>query len=420
MNDDRESGAPEPVLAGVKVVDFTHIFAGPYATQILGDLGAEVIKIERVDGGDPSRYYGVTDASEAMSGPFLAVNRNKSSVAVNMSSGEGRQIIARLVKQSDVVVENFSEGVMRRWALDYDTLKEENPSLVYCSISGFGRKGPLAEKRANDLVVQAYSGLLSFTGEPGRPPVRCGTAISDFSAGLNAALGIVSALFSAHRTGKGQLVETSLIESSLGMMSYFFAEYWTEGIVPGPMGTANRLGMPNQAFPTADGYIAITAANDRMWQRCAAALGTPDLARDPRFETLADRYRNREELVAMLSDLTGRMTTADCLQALEREGVSCAPINSVAEVANDPLLETLDAVLDVPVQGGWHERVVGPSFHLSSTPTVVSRPVPRLGGNTIEVLRGLGYGESEIDRLVASGVVAQSASARPGSSEGAQ
>lgn len=396
---------PEAILEGMKVVDFTHIFSGPFASQMLGDLGADVVKIERIDGGDAARYYGLTDPSMKLSGPFVALNRNKRSVAVDLTRSAGREIVMTMIDSADVVIENFRHGVMQRWGMDYAALSIRNPRLVYCCISGFGRVGKLATKGANDLVMQAYGGLLSFTGEPGRPPVRCGTAISDFSAGLNAVLGVLGALLHRERTGLGQQVETSMLESQLAMMCYFFAEYWQQGIVPGPMGTANRLGMPNQAFPTSDGYVAITAANDRMFRRCCEELGVGHLADEERFSTLAHRYENREALVELLSAATSSKTTEECVAALERGGVSCSAIRTVAEAAEDPQLSALGAVATVPTQYGGTERAVGTPVHWSRTPPTVRRPVPRLGGGTREVLLESGYCEADIERFLEEGLI---------------
>lgn len=395
------------VLEGIQVVDFTHVFAGPLTTQILGDLGADVIKIERVDGGDATRYYGLSDEQGSMSGPFLALNRNKRSLALDLSKEDGRQIARDLVMRADVVVENFRRGVMDRWGLGAKALLAEKPDLIYCSISGFGRIGPLADRAANDLIVQAYSGLLSFTGEPGRPPVRCATAISDFSAGLHAALGILAAVIHRFRTGKGQEVTTSMLESQIGMMNYFFAEYWLLDVVPKPMGTANRLGMPNQAFPTQDGWVVITAANDRMWERCCRALGAPEMAFDERFATLGRRYENRDVLVEAISKMTRQRSTRELLEALDHEGVSCGPILTVPEVADDEQVKELGLVKEVDRGDGGTSRVIGNPIHLSDAEMAYG-PVPTLGQHSREILAELDYDESRISQLIASGVVATS------------
>jgi glutaryl-CoA transferase len=312
--------------------------------------------------------------------------------------------VRRLIESTDVVVENFREGVMQRWGLDYETLAVEQPALVYCSITGFGSTGPLAQRAANDLIVQAYSGLLSMTGEVGGPPVRCGTAVCDFSAGYSAALGVVSALLHRERTGQGQRVETSMLESQISIMSYFFADYWLRGTVPHAMGTANSLGMPNQVFPAKDGWVAITAANDAMWERCCAALGQPGLARDSRFATLADRYQNRDELVEVLSGIITHFDTSDCVRRLEEHGVSCAQINTLDQVAAGDQIGALGLAVDVGYDGGVH-RAIGNPLHFSRTPWTVRAPVPRLGENSRQIAASLGYGDAEIDELIDSGVL---------------
>ncbi|GAA5146104.1 CoA transferase [Microbacterium pseudoresistens] len=403
MRTDLDSNAPG-VLTGIKVLDFTHIFSGPQTTQILGDLGADVIKVERVDGGDPARRYGQGVDDEGMGGSFVALNRNKRSIAVDVASDDGREIVRRLVAECDVLVQNFKTGQMARWGLDYDTVHELNPRIVYCSISGFGSEGPLAKRAANDLVIQAYSGLLSFTGEPGGGPVRVGTAVADLTAGTNAALGILAALFQRERTGLGQEITTSMLEGMVSMMNYFFVDYWLKGIVPQPLGTANRLGIPNQAFPTADGWIVISNANEPMWVRCCEALGIAELAHDPRFDSLAHRYEHTSELVEAVTEATRRLRTEEALRRLGAASVSCGPINDLPTVADDPQLDALGMFFDVPVGAGT-ERVVGSAFSLRDAPLVARRGVPEVGQHTDEVLDEIGYDEERIARLRREGII---------------
>lgn len=394
----------ERLLDGLRVVDFTHIFAGPLATQTLGDMGAEVIKIER-PGGDAARRYGQGVGEDDMGGAFLALNRNKRSVAVDLSTEKGIALARRLILSADVVVQNFRLGLLERWGLDYETLSKDKPSLIYCSMNGFGHDGPLATKAANDLVVQAYSGLMSFTGEPDGDPVRCGTAISDFSAGLYTAIGILGAVAFRERTGHGQHVRTSMLESQVSLMNYFFADYWLKGIVPRPLGTANRLGIPNQAFRTQDGWIVISNANESMWRRCCEGLGKPELADDPRFATLAVRYENSQALVEAIQIITGTMTTAECLARLEAQGVSCAQLNTLDAVADDKQLASLGAFFDVPRGDGEQARVVATPLHYTATPLDVRHGVPSLGQHTREVLFELGCSDEELDDLTRSGVI---------------
>jgi crotonobetainyl-CoA:carnitine CoA-transferase CaiB-like acyl-CoA transferase len=394
------------ILDHIKVVDFTHIFSGPLATQILGDMGADVVKVERRGGGDSARMYGQADEDAPMGGSFLALNRNKRSLAVDLSQEEGRDVVRRLVAEADVLVHNFRVGLLKRWGLDYETLSARHPGLIYCSISGFGHTGAMATRAANDLVIQAYSGLMSFTGEPGGPPVRCGTAISDFSAGLFAAVGILGALAHRDRTGEGQEVQTSMLESQVSLMNYFFVDYWSKGIVPRPMGTANRLGIPNQAFPTSDGWFVVSSANESMWRRCCAGLGVPALADDERFSNLGRRYANAEALVGEISAVTSRMTTAECLKGLEEQGVSCAPINTIEQVARDPqLADDLGAFIEVPRGDGGSTTVVASPLHYSRTPLTVSHGVPVVGQHTRQILAELHYSAEDIRRLETSGVI---------------
>jgi len=393
------------LLEGIRVVDFTHIFAGPLATQTLGDMGADVIKIERLGAGDAARKYGQAADEDDMSGSFLALNRNKRSLAVDLSTPEGVDLVRRLILTADVVVQNFRLGVMERWGLDYETMSAQRPGLVYCSITGFGHVGEMANKAANDLVIQGYSSLMSFTGEPGGDPVRCGTAISDFTAGLYATIGILGALVSRERTGQGQHVHTSMLESQVSVMNYFFADYWLKGIVPKPLGTANRLGIPNQAFRTRDGWIVISTANDSMWRRCCAGLGAPELADDPRFATLALRYEHTPELVAAVSALTESMTTDQALAGLEAQGVSCGRLNTLDEVAHDRQLERLGAFLDVPRGDGGVARVVATPLHYSQTPLDVRVGVPKVGQHSEEILGELGLSPEDVAALRSAGTV---------------
>ncbi|MGP3536061.1 CaiB/BaiF CoA transferase family protein [Microbacterium sp. RD1] len=398
-------GASRGVLDGIKVVDFTHIFSGPHATQILGDLGADVVKVERVGGGDPARRYGQGVGDDGMGASFIALNRNKRSIQLDLGSEEGREIAHTLVREADVLVQNFKTGQMARWGLDYESVHAMNPRLVYASISGFGGEGPLAERAANDLVIQAYSGLLSFTGEPGGGPVRVGTAVADLTAGTNSALGILAALFARERSGQGQHVQTSMLEGMVSMLNYFFVEYWQKGTVPERLGTANRLGIPNQAFPTQDGWIVISNANEPMWQRCCTALDIPDVASDPRFSSLAHRYAHTVELVETVSAATRKLTTEEALRRLGEASVSSGPINDLPAVAGDEQLAALGMFFDVPVGPEGESRVVGSPFSLSDSPLVARRGVPELGADAKEVLSELGWDDASIEELHQRGVI---------------
>jgi crotonobetainyl-CoA:carnitine CoA-transferase CaiB-like acyl-CoA transferase len=297
------------VLSGIRVLDFSRVFAGPAATQMLGDLGADVIKVEEPGRGDEARYFGVTkealEKSQGVSASFVALNRNKRSITIDLASVAGRTAAVRMAKSCDVVVHNFRPGAMKRFGLGYDELRAINPKLIYCEFYSYGKEGPLSHIGANDLALQAHSGLMSLTGEPGRPPVRCGSSIVDLHASLALVSAILAALFHRERTGEGQVVESSLLRSSAHLVNYFYGEYWSQGIIREALGTANHLSVPNQVFPTADGSVVIIAPSDEMWQRCAAALDSERLDL-PRYRTILDRQRHRSELVARISAVTSR------------------------------------------------------------------------------------------------------------------
>jgi crotonobetainyl-CoA:carnitine CoA-transferase CaiB-like acyl-CoA transferase len=392
-------------LSGVKVLDFTRVFAGPFATQILGDLGADVTKVERIEGGDEARDYGVVDGAGGMGPPFLAMNRNKKSIAIDLKHEAGKQVTRRLLASTDVVVHNFRSGVMERLGLDYATVAPSNPAIIYCSISGYGGQEPLRSRAANDLSIQAYSGLLSITGEPGGPPVRNPTAVCDQTSGLYAVIGILSALLQRHASARGQEVETSMLEGQLNMLNHFFVSYWEQGVIPVRMGTANALGIPNQAFPTNDGWVCITTANESLWARCCEALGVAHLATDERFQTLRDRYRHRPELIEALSAATTRLTTADCVARLGRLGVPCAPVNTIPEVASDPHVASLGTTVEMPMAGRATVRLIQTPLHFSDNHVTARLPPPRLGEHTDQVLLEEGFSPEELTDLRSTGVI---------------
>ncbi len=288
-------------LAGLVVIDFTRVVSGPYATQILGDLGADIVKVERLEGGDDARPYGVTGDNPMPGATFLALNRNKRSIALDLKKPEGRDVAMRLLRSADVAIHNFRPGVMERLGLGYEAVSKANPRIVYCAISGYGDAGPQRETAANDLAIQSYSGLLGITGEADGAPVRVPTPVADITAGMYATIGILAALQYRETSGVGQLVETNMLEGQINMMSYMFVDYWLNGVIPERMGTGNRMGLPNQAFPTSDGWVCIVASNDRRWISCCHALEVDELISDPRFDTLVHRYQHREGLVEVIS-----------------------------------------------------------------------------------------------------------------------
>ncbi|MDS1136162.1 CaiB/BaiF CoA transferase family protein [Nitratireductor indicus] len=392
------------ILDDITVLDFSRVFAGPAATQVLGDMGANVIKIEP-PAGDEARYYGVTKEKLAelggVSPSFLALNRNKRSLTLDLRNEKGNRIARELADRADVVVHNFRPGVMERLGLGFDTLSQSNGRLVYAEFSAYGRKGPLAHIGANDLALQAHSGLISITGEPDRPPVRCGTAIVDLHGSLALVAGILGALLHRHKTGRGQRVESSLLLSSAHLMSYFYTEYWMDGTVRKPMGTANHLSVPNQAFPARDGEVVIIASTDEMWKKFAHAIDADTLDL-PKFARVFDRRQNRVELIAAVSALTTQMTCAEIIDRLGEAKVVVAKVNSVGEAADSEQLEAVDG--KIMLQAGAHEfPSVASPFQFSEVDINAAKSPPSLGANTHDILHELGYDSATINSLSNAG-----------------
>jgi crotonobetainyl-CoA:carnitine CoA-transferase CaiB-like acyl-CoA transferase len=311
-------------LKGIKVIELAQIMAGPTCGMLLADMGADVIKVEKLPGGDDTRAY--TDPSIAgEAAAFMMLNRNKYGIAVNLKIPGGLQVVKKLLSDADVVTENYRKGTLERLGLGYEVLKELNPRLVYCAVSGYGRTGPYADKGGFDLIAQGFSGLMSVTGEPGGAPMKSGSSVADINAGILAALGIVSALLSRAQTGMGQMVETSLMEAAIQQTYWQSAMYLATGVNPQPSGSSHILTAPYQAFPTKDGWINIGGANQSNWERIATVIGLPKLAADPRFKTNADRMAHKQELADLISARTRTRTSADWIIHLESAGVPVAP-----------------------------------------------------------------------------------------------
>jgi crotonobetainyl-CoA:carnitine CoA-transferase CaiB-like acyl-CoA transferase len=411
---------PAAALDGITIVDFSRILAGPFGTQILGDLGATVIKVEPPRG-DEARTYGSVDDSGRVSVPagtvgpvFASFNRNKKAVTLDLSVPEGREIARRLIARADVLVHNFRSDVMERFGLGYEDTRTINPDLIYCAISGFGSTGPQRRKPGNDLISQAYSGLLSFTGEVGGDPVRCPVSIGDLTAGLYSVIGVLAGLVWRERGGQGQKVETSLLEGLLSLINFHMTQYLMTGFVPGPMGTQNKMGQPNQVFQVSDGWLAVSAVNDHMWRSFCHAIDADHLAADHRFETLVDRYQHREELMSEVSAILADRQLADCVRRLEATGVVCAPVRSLDEVAADPQLAALGAIVEVSC-GAQKVPVVASALHMSQTPPQIRSGPPTAGQDREEILAWLGYRPEEVAVLQEVGALGKT---RPGPAAG--
>ena len=391
-------------LEGMVVLDLTQIMAGPVCTMLLADMGADVLKIEKPNGGDDTRRMGPPFTGTWASG-FLAMNRNKRSLALNLREEAGRQVFRRLLQGADVVVENFRPGVMERLGLGYAELAKEKPGLVYCSISGFGATGPYRNRGGFDLVAQGMSGLMSITGFPDSPPAKVGVPITDISAGTQAAYGILCAYIHALKTGKGQAVDTSLLEAGIAYTIWESALYFSEGEIPGPLGSAHRVSAPYQALRTADGYINIGAATQATWEQFCRATSMDALIDDDRFRAPGDRKAREKELAELLENTLSRQTTAYWLDLLEQAGVVAGPIYDMKQVYEDPQVRSRDMVVELSDPDLGTLRHIGVPVKLSETPGSVRHRAPALGEHSEEVLLAAGYSDEEVSGLIKDGVV---------------
>ncbi|HEX6318540.1 MAG TPA: CoA transferase [Burkholderiales bacterium] len=392
-------------LAGVKVLELAQIMAGPTCGMLLADLGADVIKVERLPGGDDTRSFSRPSVN-GESAAFMAMNRNKRGIALNLKIPAARDALKRMAAQADVLTENYRKGALDKLGLGYEALKALNPALIYCSISGYGRTGPYADKGGFDLIAQGMSGLMSITGEPGGAPVKSGSPVCDINAGILAALGIVSAYVHRLKTGAGQLVDTSLFEAGIHQTFWHSAIYFATGTAPGPSGSAHILSAPYQAFAASDGWLNIGGANQANWERVARVLGAPEWIDDARFRSNAERMRNLQALTDLMNARLKTKGVREWIAALEAEGVPCGPINTIAAMAADPQTMARDMVvaLQHPVAGAT--RVLGLPIKLSATPGGVARPAPTFGQHTREVLAEFGFATAEIEALYASDAAA--------------
>lgn len=389
-------------LEGVRVIDCTQVMAGPFCTMLLGDMGADVIKIEP-PGGDSTRKMAGSADNESPS--FWAANRNKRGMVVNLKDRRGQEIVRALVKRVDIFVEGYRPGVMASFGLDYESLKKFNPLLLYASISGFGQDGPYARRGGFDLVAQGMSGIMSVTGEVGLPPMKCGIPITDLGAALFTVYGILAAYVYRLRTGEGQYIDTSLLEAGIALSIWEATQYWSGRGIPEPTGSAHRMSAPYQAVRCSDGYITLGAANQRTWECLCDAIGRPDLIQRPEFASDADRVQHRHELARSIEEITSKQPCRYWLEVLEQANVPCGPILNYAEVFADPHVQHRGMVQEIEHPVGGHIKQLGPAVKLSATPARLCRPAPTLGQHTAEILFELGYTRQEIERLAAEGVI---------------
>ena len=405
--------APVGALAELRILDLSRVLAGPSATQLLGDLGADVVKVERPGEGDDTRKWGPPFLKDAEgrdtteSSYYLSANRNKRSVTIDFTKPEGRDLVVRMAARADVLIENFKVGTLARYGLGYDQVAELNPRLVYCSITGYGQTGPYADRPGYDFLIQGQGGLMSLTGSADGTPQRTGVAIADLMAGMYAVVAVLAALRHRDRTGRGQHIDVALLDTQLAWLCYSAQHYLVSGEVPPRLGNAHPNIVPYQAFPTADGHAILGIGNDRQFARFAAFVGRPDWAADPRFTTNQARVRHRDQLIPAIAAVMATRTTDDWVAALEREGVPCSPIKRIDQALADPQVQARGMVMALPhpLAPGPVPMVANP-LRFSETPPEYRYPPPTIGEHTAEVLRDwLGVGEEECRRLAGAGIL---------------
>jgi crotonobetainyl-CoA:carnitine CoA-transferase CaiB-like acyl-CoA transferase len=403
-----ESDMPGP-LQNIRVLDLTRVLAGPWATQVLADFGAEVIKVEKPGEGDDTRGWGPPfltnpDGSRGDAAYYLSANRGKQSVAIDMAKPEGQKLLRELARQSDVVMENFKVGGLKKYGLDYESLKSINPRLIYCSITGFGQTGPYAGRAGYDFMIQGMGGIMSVTGQPdgtpGAEPVKTGVAFADVFTGLYAAIGVLAALYHREKSGEGQYLDLALLDTQVAVLANQALNYLVSGVAPKRVGNAHNNIVPYQTFATGDGFIIIAVGNDRQFREYTTIAGVPELAADARFLTNRARVENRDVLIPLLVEPMKRRKTAEWIDALESAAVPCGPINTIDQVFADPQVKARGLNVALTRDDGTKTPGVANPVRFSATPVAYSRAAPALGNATEDVLRTvLGLGPEEIARL---------------------
>jgi crotonobetainyl-CoA:carnitine CoA-transferase CaiB-like acyl-CoA transferase len=372
-------------LQGIRVLDLSRVLAGPYCTMVLGDLGADVIKVESPEG-DETRGWGPPFA-EGESAYYLCVNRNKRSIVVDFKTEDGRAVLRKLILQSDVLVENFRPGTLARFTLDFESASALNPSLIYCSISGFGQSGPLRDKPGYDFMIQAMGGLMSFTGEPDGEPMKVGVAVADLFAGQNAVIAILAALQARTLTGKGQQLDISLFDSQLGMLANVASNYLISGKLPRRYGNAHANIVPYQSFQSSDEWFIVAVGNERQFEKFCEVIGEPELAHDARFAANAGRVENRDALISILKPIFRKRAANNWLSALEAAGIPCGPINTLDKVFDEPQVKERELLIHMEHPSIKNLQLVGSPLKLSDTPVEYRLPPPGLAEHTQQILR---------------------------------
>ncbi len=391
-------------LQGITILDLTHIGAGPLATSMLGDMGAEVIKVEPLHGGDPTRGYDEVFPG-ADSSYFLGINRSKKSVALNLKTEGGMRVLQALLARSQVVIENYRPGALRRLGLDYDSVARQRPDIVYCSISAFGPDGPYADRPGMDILVQGMGGLMGITGEPGRPPVKIGSPIADFMGSYLAAYGISLALLAKERFGIGQLVTISLLDGQIAALANYITGFHVTGKPAGPSGGGHPQIVPYQVFTAADGYLIVACLTEGFWRNLCKALQRDEWLTDARFVTNSQRTAHRELLVPLVAELIERKTRAEWVAILGAADVPCGPVNRLADVFADPQVQHNQMALPIDHPKAGRITVPGIPVKMSATPGRISSPPPLLGQHTLELLQQLGWSAEQIAALQAEGAI---------------
>jgi crotonobetainyl-CoA:carnitine CoA-transferase CaiB-like acyl-CoA transferase len=395
-------------LAGMRVLELAQIMAGPTCGMMLADMGADVVKVEKLPGGDDARGYREPRVN-GVSAPFMILNRNKRGIALNLKLAAGRDILLRMVKEADVLTENYRRGTLEKLGLGYDVLSKVNPGLIYCAVSGYGRDGPYGDKGGFDLIAQGFSGLMSVTGEPGSPPAKTGNSIADINAGILAVTGITAAYVHKLKTGEGQVVDTSLMEAAIQQTYWQAAIYFATGESAGPTGSKHLLTAPYQAFRTRDGWLNVGGANQANWERIADTLGHPEWRTDPRFVSNSARMENIDALAEIMGAVLAKRSNAEWIEALDAAGVPVGPVHTIEQALSHPQTLARGMVVEVDHPQAGTTRALGCPIHFSKTPTRIDRPAPMLGEHSRELLREYRYTDAEIDGFVAGGVIEEAA-----------